>query len=153
VQGTSELTAAKNCITIVNSNSTVYFRAGERIILMPGFVAASGAKFVAYLDISPSATTPEILTESREATPKNNISISPNPFRNSFVLTITSNEDQKAQVTIYNSLGIKVKESQSVSLSKGFNTITFSHANLAKGVYLAEINIRNVITVKKIVRM
>jgi Zn-dependent metalloprotease len=180
LQAISVITAANGCITqITPSSSTVYFTARDRVVLYPGFTAASGSKFVAYLepcsstmwiDGGPSTeitmSDPEKGIFNRQSqrsfekaaeTPvpitSTTISVNPNPFHANFDLSINSKQNAKAQVAIFNSVGVKVKERQGVNLIKGFNKISFNGSDLQKGVYMMEVVIGNEITVKKIVKM
>ncbi|WP_018616308.1 M4 family metallopeptidase [Segetibacter koreensis] len=175
IQAISELTAANGCITeITPGNTTVYFTARDRVILSPGFKADNGSNFVAYLEPcsstrwrNPNHNT--IMSDAEkgldkpvvnEPTPSmpttttfNSITINPNPVLSAFYLSINSKQNERARVIIYNSVGVKVKEKQGVNVSKGFNKISFDCSNLAKGVYMVEINVGDVKTVKKIVKM
>lgn len=180
LQAISVLTGANGCATTITASaSTVYFTARDRVILYPGFQAVPGSKFVAYLEPCSSTRwavpppTPEIIMSDAERGIKpqqrsfekalpapvpaditaNVISATPNPFRSTFNLSITSRQDQKAQVVMYNSLGIKVKQKQGVALIKGFNKISFDCTDLAKGVYMVEVNIGNEKTVKKVMKL
>jgi hypothetical protein len=81
------------------------------------------------------------------------IFIAPNPFSSSFVLSINSKQSVKAQVNIYNSVGVKVKEEMKVNLEKGINKIPFSAIKFSKGIYTVEIIMGDIKTVKKIVKI
>ncbi len=175
IQAISQLTASNGCITeITPSSTTVYFTARDQVILYPGFRAYEGSKFVAYLDPCSStqlmASSPGVLSDAEKglpSTPKlkeqsiaipseitsNRIVAAPNPFHSAFDLFIHSKQAQRAQVVIYNSLGVKVIEKQFVLLSKGFSKISFDGSKLHKGVYIVEIHMGSVKTVKKIVKM
>ena len=84
---------------------------------------------------------------------KIDIKISPNPFSSTFVLSINSKQNVKAQVVIYNSIGAKIKEQARINLLKGLNTIDFNFSNYAKGVYMVQINMGTIKAMKKIVKM
>jgi hypothetical protein len=81
------------------------------------------------------------------------VSIAPNPFTGSFVVTINAKKDGRAQVAIYNSFGGKIKEQQGVNLVKGINKVSFNGSNLASGVYMLEVNFGDSKLVKKIVKV
>jgi hypothetical protein len=68
------------------------------------------------------------------------------------MLSINSQKDGKAQVTIYNSFGVRVKQQTAINLSKGLNTISFNCSNFANGVYMIEINFGDSKIVKKIIK-
>ncbi len=97
---------------------------------------------------SAQKTTPATSVNERSG-----ISMSPNPFVSSFELSINSKQEVKAQVSIYNSLGIKVKGLEKVNLNKGSNNITVDGSSFARGVYMVEITMGDVKTVRKIVKM
>ena len=178
MQAISTLTAANGCTTeITPSATTVYFTARDRVILYPGFRADDGSHFVAYLEPCSStmwrtgSPSSNIIMSDEEKGIKNQksyskesvkvpdniiadkISVAPNPFTSSFELSIHSDQDVKAQVFIYSPLGIKVKQKDGINLSKGLNKISFDCPNLEKGVYMVEINMGDVKTVKRIVKM
>jgi bacillolysin len=185
VQSISRLTAADGCNTEITPNPTqVYFTARDQVILYPGFKAAEGSNFVAYLEpcsstrwerASTNTTTPSssldgiksdaekglnkqaLLNKPTPAIPSeivsNSISVIPNPFQSTFQLIMNLKEQEKVQVTIYNSQGVKVKEKHILNVSKGINKISFDCTNLAKGIYMVEIYTGNVKTVQKVVKM
>jgi hypothetical protein len=86
-------------------------------------------------------------------TANESVTIAPNPFTGSFVVTINAKKDGKAQVSIYNSIGAKVKEQQGVNLVKGINKLSFNGSTFASGVYMLEVNFGDSKIVKKIVRV
>ncbi|MEO6329265.1 MAG: M4 family metallopeptidase [Ginsengibacter sp.] len=180
VQAISQLNAANGCITTVNSpTNIVYFTARDRVILFPGFRAVSGARFIAYLE--PCSSTMwrpsgsdgyEVIMSDAEKGIKNpvtlqidpeaksedisvtdGVSIAPNPFHSSFVLSINSKENTKAMVSVYNALGVKVKEVPGINLIKGLNKVPLNGSTLVNGVYLVEVHMGSLKTVKKIVKL
>jgi hypothetical protein len=80
------------------------------------------------------------------------VQIRPNPFNSFFEVLINSDKDGKAQVIIYNSLGVKVKQQTEITLLKGANKISFNCSNFASGVYTLEVNFGNSKIVRKIVK-
>ncbi len=168
---------------ITPSTSTVYFTARDQVILYPGFKANAGSNFVAYLEPcsstrwrmgdaegpmgelekglkNPVAITGNtaLPTARAAATTSQNmdaagVSVSPNPFTSGFNISINSKQDTKAQIIIYSAVGVKVKEQTSVTLSKGLNNIRFNAADLSQGVYMLEVRMDNLKTVKKIVKL
>ena len=70
----------------------------------------------------------------------------------SFILSINSKNNVKAQVTIYNSYGAKVKEQTGVNLAKGLNKLSLNCSSFASGVYMIEVNLGNSKILKKIVK-
>jgi len=85
-------------------------------------------------------------------TMSNGVSITPNPFKGSFIVSINSAKDCKAQVVVYNSLGVKLKEQINLNLLKGSNNITFDCSKFASGVYMLEVNFGDSKIVKKIIK-
>jgi Zn-dependent metalloprotease len=175
IQAISTLTAANGCSTTITPGSTtVYFTARDKVILFPGFTAQNGSNFTAYLEPCSSTrwlTNPQppmsdaekgivtsIASKNQSAATKEilnaneSVSVAPNPFGGSFMLSINSNKEQKAQVIIYNAVGVKVKEQSDINLSKGINKIPFNCPNFASGVYSIEINLPGSKVVRKIVK-
>jgi bacillolysin len=182
VQAISELTAAGSCtVEITPSSTTVYFTARDRVILRPGFKATAGSRFIAYLEpcsstrwATPSDDTNIVmsdaekgfmnkqnnaLTVSKESvvapveTTASGTTITPNPFHTSFDISISSKQDTKAQVVVYNSLGEKIQEKRNITIAKGLNKISINGGNWVNGIYMVETIIDNVRTVKKIIKM
>lgn len=179
VQAISTTYGGNGCTTTITpSSSTVYFTARDKVILLPGFTAQSGSNFVAYLEpcsstrwkmqslevlsdaekgiqnkvVAKSADTKQSSATATTAKANETVSVAPNPFSNSFVLSINAAKDGKAQVTIYNSVGAVVKQQQGVNLVKGINKISFNAAGFANGVYTLEVNFGDSKTIKKIVK-
>jgi Zn-dependent metalloprotease len=178
LQAISSLTAANGCTTTVTAGSAVYFTARDKVVLYPGFTATSGSNFTAYLEPCSSTsylTTPkEIMSdaekglrsavismtntaesalESKIALAVNeNVSVAPNPFSGSFMLTINAKKDGKAQVVIYNSIGVKVQQQTGINLKKGMNKIPFNTPSLLQGTYMLEVNFGDSKIMKKIIK-
>lgn len=174
VQAISQLNGGYNCANDIATGANVtYYAARDRVVLYPGFVAPVGSRFVAYLE--PCSST---LLKSNSSVPmsdiekgikpvsqntiakvpfaeieSSNVSVVPNPFKSDFSVNIKANEEERATVSIYNSLGIKILENARVFLNKGENRIPINGSKLAKGVYLVEIQMGEVKTIKKVVRM
>jgi hypothetical protein len=179
IQAISTLTAANGCsTTITPSSTTTYFTARDKVILYPGFVAQSGTNFVAYLEpcsstrwltnpqpimsdaekgirtsityktdtLNQSAATKETLNSNE------NVTVAPNPFGESFIVSINSAKEGRAQVIIYNAVGVKVKQQTDINLSKGLNKISFNCSSLAHGIYTLEVNFGDSKTIRKIVK-
>lgn len=148
------LTAGEDCnTTIKESNSVVYFTAREKIILYPGFTALAGSNFVARIDstVETQSRMPES-AEFHDDFNARNLSVSPNPFSENFVAIINSVKSGKAQISIYNTQGSKVKTISGVGLIKGSNRIPFNYSDLAPGVYMLEVNLGDSKMVKKIIK-
>jgi bacillolysin len=177
VQAISTLTAGNGCTTTVASSSTaVTFTARDKVLLEPGFSAANGSTFRAYLEPCSSTrwkTVPHVIMSDAERGITNNIArnagtskesamasdkasdgvtVAPNPFTGSFTLSINSKADVKAQVTVYNAYGAKVKEQTGVNLIKGLNKLSLNCSNFASGVYMLEVNFGDSKIVKRIIK-
>lgn len=152
--------------TVTNSNSFVYqsgsagtWRSGGSITMAPGFLASSGSSFRAFTDacntLRPTPTDNAIVArkpiyiDNEDKT----IQLQPNPFVSNFRVSITTPNETKAQINIFNSMGIKMKQIEKLGLTKGTNIVKIDGSGFAKGVYLVEIVTDNAKTVKKIVKM
>jgi len=177
VQAISVTYGGNGCTTTITPGATtVYFTARDKVILLPGFTAQSGSTFDAYLEPCSSTrwlTPPkQIMSDaekggrtsialkadtSNEAALANqkideSVTIAPNPFTGSFVVTVNAKKDSKAQVSIYNSVGAKVKDQQGVNLVKGINKLSFNGSTFTSGVYMLEVNFGDSKIVRKIVK-
>ena len=179
VQAISTTYGGNGCTTTITpSSTTVYFTARDKVLLEPGFTAQSGSNFVAYLEPcsstrwltnpapimsdaekgirNPVALKADTTNTSQAATANTllsqGINIAPNPFTQSFVLTINAKKDGVAQVIIYNSYGAKVQQQTGVNLIKGSNRLTLNGSKLASGVYMLEVNFGDSKIVKKIIK-
>jgi bacillolysin len=146
------------------------------VLLEPGFSAANGSTFRAYLEPCSSSrwkTVPHIIMSDAERGMTNNIAqnagtseesamasdkategvtVAPNPFTGSFTLSINSKANVKAQVTVYNAYGAKVKEQTGVNLVKGLNKLSLNCSNFASGVYMLEVNFGDSKVEKRIIK-
>lgn len=76
----------------------------------------------------------------------------PNPFSNSFSVTVNLKEEGEASVKIYDELGkMCVSQSKGV-LSKGVNKLEFNNLNLSPGVYMVEMKIGDITESKKLIK-
>jgi hypothetical protein len=138
----------------VESGAIAFFSGGDSVILRNGFYAQAGSSFIAQNAPCPSSFNAKTINNnSNLAGERNDIKISPNPFNSTFVLSINSKQNVKAGVVIYNSIGAKIKEKHGINILKGLNTIDFNLSRYAKGVYLVQINIGSIKTIKKLVKM
>jgi len=178
LQAISTLTAANGCTTTITAGSAVYFTARDKVVLYPGFRATSGSDFVAYLEpcsstrwITPPneimsdaekgirpvvigmADTVRSAIESKTAIAvSESVSVAPNPFGSNFMLTINAKKDGKAQVAIYNSVGVRVQQQTGINLKKGMNKIPFNTPSLLQGTYMLEVNFGDSKVIKKIIK-
>jgi len=177
VQAISTTYGGNGCTTTITpSSTTVYFTARDKVILLPGFTAQSGSNFVAYLEPCSSTrwriSQQQIMSDaekgirtsvalkadtSQEAALANaketeSVTVAPNPFSSSFVLSINAKQDGRAQVSIYNSVGAVVKQQTGINLLKGINKIPFNASTFANGVYTLEVNFGDSKVVKRIIK-
>ena len=153
--------------SVTNSTTFVYqsgsagsWRSGGSITLAPGFRAAAGSSFRAYSDgctaLRPAPVAAKEITAIAKQQPIDNksVQVQPNPFVSRFDVFINSNQTSaKAQVVIYNALGMVMKGIEKINLSNGLNKISVDGSTFAKGVYMVEIITGETKTVKKIVKM
>lgn len=163
--------------TITPSASTVYFTSRDKVILQPGFIAQSGSNFVAYLEpcsvtrwllpqqpimsdaekgfknpLALKADTTRLQSATANKLVVQSIHVTPNPFKSAFVLTISAVKEGKAQVCIYNAVGVKVQQQSGVNLVKGDNKLTLDGSKLAQGVYVVEVNFGYTKLTQKIIK-
>ena len=142
------------------SGSSGTWRSGGSIIMAPGFVASSGSKFRAFTDAC-AALRPTVPTNNSIVAKQslylhnedNRIQLQPNPFVSAFTISFNSANETKAQINIFNSMGVKMKQIDKLGMIKGTNTINIDGSRFAKGVYLVEIVTDNTKTVKKAIKM
>ncbi|WP_336518201.1 T9SS type A sorting domain-containing protein [Pollutibacter soli] len=154
IYSNSVLAAGEDCNTIIReSSSTIYFTAREKIILYPGFTAVAGSNFVARID-STMATESKIAESPlfNDKLNSTNFSVSPNPFNEGLMAIVNSAKSGKAQISIYNAQGSKLKTTNSINLIKGANKIPLNYPDLAPGVYMLEVNYGDLKMVKKIIK-
>ena len=175
VQAISTTYGGNGCTTIITPGSTtVYFTAKDKVILLPGFIARDGSHFIACVEPCSGGLVPQTQAMSdagkgirsavaleagisqetalQNAKDDQSITVTPNPFSGSFVLSINAKKDSRAQIAIYNSFGGLVKELQEVNLVKGFNNLSFYSSNIASGVYMLEVNFGDSKILRKIVK-
>jgi hypothetical protein len=178
VQAISTVTAANGCATTITAGAKVTFTARDRVVLYPGFTAVSGSNFRAYLEPcsstrylippgekmsdeekgiqTPVISKADAIASAAEsqitAAVKENVSVAPNPFRGSFMLTVNARKDARAQVTIYNSFGVRMQQQTGINLKKGANKIPFNTSSLAAGTYMLEVNLGDSRVIKKIIK-
>jgi Zn-dependent metalloprotease len=177
IQAISTVNGGNGCTTTITASSTtVYFTGRDKVILSPGFTAVNGSNFVAYLEPCSSTrwlTKPQPIMSDAEKGMRNSVAqkadisqepavenkkinqdvfVSPNPFSRSFTVSINAAKDSKAQISIYNSFGAKIKEQSGVNLLKGQNNVSFDCSNFASGVYMLEVNFGDSKIMKKIIK-
>lgn len=159
--GNSANYSASNTVysaTTLASGSNVQFNAGTLVKLNPGFVSENGSIFHASiaactpLNISNTFNNDSGKKQSDGSIPENEFQVSPNPFHSNFDLSFNLKQVEKTTVIIYNMIGVKVKEINLRNLSKGFNKISFDCNDLVSGVYIIEIYLDGITTVKRIVK-
>lgn len=84
---------------------------------------------------------------------KDDISVTPNPFHSTFDLSVSSKQNIRGAVYIYNSLGVKVKEMPGISFTRGSNKVSVNGFSLANGMYMVEVQLGDMKITKRIVKM
>lgn len=72
----------------------------------------------------------------------------PNPFNPKAMITFELKTNSHVNLTVYNSLGEKVKTLVNGSIGKGFHMVTFDATNLISGIYYYRLSARNRYEVK-----
>jgi len=172
-QGIAAVHAAKDadgssCLaTITPSTTLVYFVASKEVILYPGFTAESGSNFLAFIkpcaisnykfmpgsDRVDDATNSDDISEIENSAEELTAIVSPNPFSSNFEVSLTVNQDERARLVLYNSLGARIKTLMETQVSSGMNKFTFDGSDLTPGVYLVEVSHGSSKSVKRIVKM
>lgn len=163
------LTSISTCA----NGSNVWYEAESEIVLSDGFFATNGSTFRTNIDNcivyssrqsdhaagitnhSPYINT-GITLNSKKALLGENLeilSINPNPFTTSFNLTINAKNTTKAEVSIFNSVGVKVKTLPVINAAKGNNKINVDGSSFAKGVYLVEVRMGEEKIIKKVIKL
>ncbi len=176
IQAISSLQGGNGCSNTITAGANItYYAARDRVILYPGFRAAAGSRFIAYLEPcsstmwKSSSNKGEIMSDLEkginvplvankvpifeEQPTDGNVAVYPNPFKTSFDLSIKTKDASKANIVIFNSLGVKVNEKAALNFSKGTNKISFDGSKLQRGVYIVEIYVDGEKTTKKIIKM
>lgn len=150
-------TVTTNGIVLING-PTITTMTGNLVSLQPGFTAIPSTGGI--LLVRPSSCTAGSGTPKINATPikvikpeYEQLSAYPNPFKNSFELVINAQNAENAQISIFNSLGIKMKSMSMINLSKGLNKINVDGSSFAKGIYLIEVIMGKEKWTKKVMKL
>jgi hypothetical protein len=73
----------------------------------------------------------------------NYVNIYPNPFRDQTKIYLTLKSESQVRVTIFNTAGIGIKLFEEKTYPEGNHIITINSLDLAQGVYLLKIEIKN----------
>lgn len=162
IQAGNELSTS-NSVKIL-SNADYTFRAGNRIVLNPGFKTASGSFFKAeisncqqykYSPIKSSRITNSMNeTEESDVLKTNDliesdfqIKILPNPNNGKFSLDV--NTDKPFDIIVFNNFGQEIYKNEKITS----NYYPISLNNTKKGTYIIKIIIDNKIFTKKLIIM
>jgi len=85
-------------------------------------------------------TSNEEISELTEKPRKISVNNYPNPFNPSTTILITLLEAQDLSVSVYNSVGRKVRTLEAGKFSAGTHSFLFDASNLASGIYFVRIN-------------
>ncbi len=170
--GENIITSQPTGLVIVEENSITTFKAGNQIILLPGFIVESGATFNAIIADCSDFTNKNLQLENNKdinnstdefhSILKNNNSesftelmhftIYPNPFSNSFTVSIAQPEQTDAKIYLTDAYGRQVLGIFSGSIDKGQHSIDVSTDGITKGLYFCVMETpagRNVVKVIK----
>ncbi|MCD4794139.1 MAG: DNRLRE domain-containing protein [Bacteroidales bacterium] len=75
----------------------------------------------------------------------------PNPVNQSATINFNLQANKKVEISIYNSIGSKVKSICNKNFTAGKNSITFTRENLSTGMYFIRIQTNNSIVSRKII--
>ena len=147
----------------VAANSTVNFRAGQGIFLLPGFHVVSEGTFSATIEECPNSfeenVTGEDTAESRNQNlvdapfaSKQELSVYPNPFSYTTTVDFQLFEEQKVHLAIYSATQqlIKVLEPNK-TMAKGNYKYEFSGADLVGGMYFVVLRTEEANLTKKLI--
>lgn len=150
----NSVTTSGNVLITGNASATL---SANLVVASPGFVASPGSGGLILFRPSTCSSGSGIpfqrFVSTKDQPNDQFITINPNPFTSSFDLTINAKNTTKAQVSIFNSLGMKMKTLPVINVSQGRNQITVEGSSFSKGVYLVEVRIGNEKVVKKIVKL
>lgn len=129
--------------SILSSNSSVDYVAGQSILLKPGFHAPFNCEFLGILiDCTPSQSSitsapPNNLPTLEVAVKKstNSLNLSPNPARDLVELTFEIEESSPTQIFLFNATGTKVNYWDLGILPKGTQFKRLSNLSLSEGIY------------------
>ena len=132
--------------------------AGGSPAINTGIHVQPGGYFWAYKDmVCPPTTFDEtIIVETRSASlpPKAITSITPNPFREEFLLNLNLSEQEIVSIVLYNALGKMeriIMQDQEISLGK--HQIPVASEELAAGVYYCHIKIGQTVHTESILKI
>ena len=147
----------------VAANSTVNFKAGQTIFLLPGFHVVSDGAFSAKIEECPNSfeenLTEEEVAESRNQNlttvpfaNKQELSVYPNPFSYTTTVDFQLFEDQKVHLAIYSATQqlIKVLAPNKI-MAKGNYKYEFSGADLVGGMYFVVLRTEETNLTKKLI--
>jgi hypothetical protein len=142
----------------IAENATVEFRAGEAIILKPGFTVPKNANFAAIIDPC-NNTTPFTTEEAEERTqkqakaPRKTIfGIAPNPTQGQVKINFTLAESSEVDLKIFDSKGVMVKHLlSSRKYATGVYEVDLDLYDHAYGVYYVSLRKDKEVQTKKII--
>jgi subtilisin family serine protease len=151
------------CNAVVNSGVTVAEKSAKSVTLNPGFLAASGSRFHAFIqttDCSYSAYRPEkdpdvvVVNDVKEDKIEKEFSIScyPNPFADNLTIDIMLDQASSLEVNVYDIFGKSIEQISSGMHTTGKHTFHFDNGALAAGMYIIKVDAGNNHYTKKIVK-
>lgn len=146
--------------TILPTKEIIY-EAGENICLLPGFIASAGSNFTARIADCPSpenSTNQSFITHYLpttiiEKTPVVTVQLSiyPNPFKNTAIINYSLPTDSPTQLTLWNLAGDLLKKWSLGTQSKGRYQMELQKGELPTGIYFLKLQTLMGIETKKVV--
>lgn len=140
----------------VEADTKVTFKSAYAIELMPGFVAEKGSFFEAYIgkDETSNGVKNVTLKQGNNAANALNQNIThrlfPNPSSESFTLEIIAENEGKAEIVVFNTLG-GVQWTKPYALNKGIQQVFINCNDWATGLYLVSIKINDTVKSERLV--
>ena len=118
---------------------------GTRTYRYPDITAALAAGTVLDLCAADNGSGPGNLSHKSAGIPTDGINLYPNPIRENSTATLQYNLDKtsRIQVTVYNSIGVRISNLEDAVRDEGNYTIKWSTTNINPGVYYFRIVIDN----------
>jgi hypothetical protein len=139
----------------IDSTGTVIADAAAAVILQPGFNAAKGSTFSAFIDgCGGLRVTDETSKDYVAAEADAQLGIFPNPFSGSFRISFTLPAETHMSIQLFDNAGRMVYEMMPAqSVPAGRRTLVFDATGLNQGVYFIHFQMGERRIVEKIVKM
>lgn len=150
-----EATNNINSTQSISSTADVDYKAGNLVVMSPGFVAEKGADFTASIGTTgcfnttpntPSKTIQDhnyaskfLSTQTKGEQFDSVLTATPNPFQSTTTLTINLASDSHVELTVFNSNGQIISQLMAGYLEKGKHTYTWTPEQFTSGIYFARL--------------